>query len=154
MVNVYSTVILVIFLLALIVANVTALTVHKKKKINAQNYDKNRKDKALMAGMKAYSKDYYIRNNKRIKSMARIAYKINRKNKLAAASALSKLKPGYIKENLEGGIITIETLNSLSQDSTQNLSTCKIIKEQESVQQLILVRMLNISNKGQGNIRL
>ena len=80
-----------IFLLALIVAIVTALTVRKKKKINAQNYDKNRKDKMWMAGMKAYSKAYYIQHNKRVKSQARIAYNINRNNKLAAANALSKL---------------------------------------------------------------
>ena len=90
MVNVYSTVILVIFLLALIVAIVTALTVRKKKKINAQNYDKNRKDKMWMAGMKAYSKAYYIQHNKRVKSQARIAYKINSKNKLAAANDCPK----------------------------------------------------------------
>ena len=51
--------------------------------------------------MKAYSKAYYIRNNKRIKSNARIAYKINRKNKLAAASALSKLRPGYVQEKFK-----------------------------------------------------
>ena len=76
MVNVYSTVLIVIFLLALIVVIINALTVRKKKKINAQNYDKNRKDKVWMAGMKAYSKAYYIQNNKRIKSKARIAYKI------------------------------------------------------------------------------
>ena len=59
MVNVYSTLLLLIFLLANIVAIVIALTVCKKK-INAQNYDKNRKDKMRMAGMKACSKAYYI----------------------------------------------------------------------------------------------
>ena len=48
MVNVYSTVLIVIFLLALIVVIINALTVRKKKKINAQNYDKNRKDKVWM----------------------------------------------------------------------------------------------------------
>ena len=91
MVNVYITLLLVIFLLALIVVIVTALTVRKKKKVNAQNYDKHKKDKAWRAGMKAYCKAYYIRNNKRMKTQARIAYKINRKNKLAAANALSKI---------------------------------------------------------------
>ena len=101
MLNAYSTLLLVIFLLVLIVLIVSALTVRKKKKVNAQNYDKNRKDKAWLAGMKAYSKAYYIRNNKRIKSNAIIAYKINRKNKLAAASALSKLRPGYIQEKFK-----------------------------------------------------
>ena len=101
MLNAYSTLLLVIFLLVLIVLIVSALTVRKKKKVNAQNYDKNRKDKAWLAGMKAYSKAYYIRNNKRIKSNARIAYKINRKNKLAAASALSKLRPGYVQEKFK-----------------------------------------------------
>ena len=50
-VNAYSTVVLVIFLPALIVAIVTALTVCKKK-INAQNYDENRKEN-VDAGMKA-----------------------------------------------------------------------------------------------------
>ena len=101
MLNAYSTLLLVIFLLVLIVLIVSALTVRKKKKVNARNYDKNRKDKAWLAGMKAYSKAYYIRNNKRIKSNARIAYKINRKNKLAAASALSKLRPGYVQEKFK-----------------------------------------------------
>ena len=100
MLNAYSTLLLEIFLLVLIVLIVSALTVRKKKKVNAQNYDKNRKDKAWLAGMKAYSKAY-IRNNKRIKSNARIAYKINRKNKLAAASALSKLRPGYVQEKFK-----------------------------------------------------
>ena len=90
MVNVYVTLLLVIFLLALIVVIVTALTV-RKKKVNAQNYDKHKKDKAWIAGMKAYCTAYYKRNNKRMKIQARIAYKINRKNKLAAASALSKM---------------------------------------------------------------
>ena len=75
MVNVYITLLLVIFLLALIVVIVTALTVRKKKNVNAQNYDKHKKDKDWIAGMKAY----YIRNNKRMKTQARIAYKINRK---------------------------------------------------------------------------
>ena len=53
--------------------------------------NKHKKDKAWRAGMKAYCKAYYIRNNKRMKTQARIAYKINRKNKLAAANALSKI---------------------------------------------------------------
>ena len=101
MLNAYSTLLLVIFLLVLIVLIVSALTVRKKKKVNAQNYDKNRKDRTWLAGMKAYSKAYYIRNNKRIKSNARIAYKINRKNKLAAASSLSKLRPGYVQEKFK-----------------------------------------------------
>ena len=101
MLNAYSTLLVVIFLLVLIVLIISALTVRKKKKVNAQNYDKNRKDKAWLAGMKAYSKAYYIQNNKRIKSNARIAYKINRKNKLAAASALSKLRTGYVQEKFK-----------------------------------------------------
>ena len=49
-------------------------------------------------------KAYYIRNNKRMKTQARIAYKINRKNKLAAANALSKivhaLKSGIAKSKM------------------------------------------------------
>ena len=53
MLNAYSTLLLVIFLLVLIVLIVSALTVRKKKKVNAQNYDKNRKNKAWLAGMKA-----------------------------------------------------------------------------------------------------
>ena len=60
MVNVYITLLLVIFLLALIVVIVTALTVRKKKKVNAKNYNKHKKDKAWIAGMKAYCKAYYM----------------------------------------------------------------------------------------------
>ena len=41
--------------------------------------------------MKANCKAYYIRNNKRMTTQARIACKINRKNKLVAANALSKI---------------------------------------------------------------
>ena len=76
MVNVYITLLLVIFLLAFIVVSVTSLTVHKKKEVNAQNYDKHKEDKAWIAGMKAYCKGYYVRYNKRMKTQARIAYKI------------------------------------------------------------------------------
>ena len=75
MLNAYSTLLLVIFLLVLIVLIVSALTVRKKKKVNAQIYDKNRKDKAWLAGMKAYSKAYYIQNNKRIKAMQELLTK-------------------------------------------------------------------------------
>ena len=83
-----------IFLLALIVAIVTALTVRKKGKINAQNYNKNRKDKMWMAA-------YYIQHNERVKSQARIAYKINRKNKLAAANVLSKIVHALNPESIK-----------------------------------------------------
>ena len=98
MVNVYITLLLVIFPLALIVVIVTALTVSKRKKVNAQNYHKHKKDKAWIAGMKAYCKAYYIRYNKIMKIQARIAYKINRKNKLAALSKMvHALNPESIK---------------------------------------------------------
>ena len=58
MVNVYITSLLVISLLVLIVVIVTALTFRKKKKVNAQNYDKHKKDKTWISGMKAYCKAY------------------------------------------------------------------------------------------------
>ena len=51
--------------------------------------------------MKAYSKAYYIQHNKRVKTQARIAYKINRKNKLASASALSKLVHALNPESIK-----------------------------------------------------
>ena len=78
MVNVYSTILLVIFLLVLIVLIVSALTVRKKN--NSIDYEKRKQDGAWMAGKRAYSKAYYIQHNKRMKTQARIAYKINRKN--------------------------------------------------------------------------
>ena len=158
MVNVYSTLLLLLFLLTLIVVIVTALTVRKKKKVNAQNYDKNRKDKDWMAGMKAYSKAYYIRNNKRIKSKARIAYKINRKNKLAAASALSKLRPGYVREKFKNwynnnkGSKQHKARQYSKLKYSQNL--CQKKRKRESTQQLNIARILSLSNKGQGNIQL
>ena len=114
MVNVYITLLLVIFLLALIVVIVTALTVRKKKKVNAQNYDKHKKDKVWIAGMKAYCKSYYIRNNKRMKTQARIAYKINRKNKLAAANALSKIVHALNPESLKAKCRTWYNKNKAS----------------------------------------
>ena len=80
-----------IFLLVLIVLIVSALTVCKKKKSNSIDYEKKKQDGAWMAGKRAYSKAYYIQHNKRMKTQARIADKINRKNKLATANALSKL---------------------------------------------------------------
>ena len=82
MVNVYITILLVIFLLVLIVLIVSALTVRKKKKNNSIDYEKRKQDGAWMAGKRAYSKAYYIQHNKRMKTQARIAYKINRKMNL------------------------------------------------------------------------
>ena len=77
-----------------------------------------------MAGMKAYSKAYYIQHNKRIKSQARIAYKINQKNKLAAASALSKLVHTLKSESLKTKCRTWYNKNKASkQIKTRNLST-------------------------------
>ena len=73
------------------VLDVSALTVRKKKKNNSIDYEKRKQDGAWMAGKRAYSKAYYIQHNERMKTQARIAYKINRKNKLATANALSKL---------------------------------------------------------------
>ena len=63
MVNVYSTVLLVIFVLI-----VSALTVCKKKKNNSISYEKRKQDGAWIAGKRAYSKAYYIQHNKRMKT--------------------------------------------------------------------------------------
>ena len=62
-----------------------------QKKNYSIDYEKRKQDGTWMAGKRAYSKAYYIQHNKRMKTQARIAYKINRKNKLATANALSKL---------------------------------------------------------------
>ena len=72
MVNVYSTILLVIFLLVLILLIVCALTVRKKKS-NSIDYEKRKQDGAWMAGKRDYSKAYYIQHNKRMKTQARIA---------------------------------------------------------------------------------
>ena len=73
--------------------------------------------------MKAYSKDY-IQHNKRVKCQARIAYKINRKNKLAAASALSKLVRTLKSESIKTKCRTWYNKNKASkQIKTRNLST-------------------------------
>ena len=100
MLNAYCTLLLVIFLLVLIVLIVSALTVRKKKN-NSIDYEKMKQDGAWMAGKRAYSKAYYIQHNKRMKTQARIAYKINRKNKLAVASALSKLVHSLNPESIK-----------------------------------------------------
>ena len=100
MLNAYCTLLLVIFLLVLTVLIVSALTVRKKKN-NSIDYEKRKQDGAWMAGKRAYSKAYYIQHNKRMKTQARIAYKINRKNKLAVASALSKLVHSLNPESIK-----------------------------------------------------
>ena len=56
---------------------VSALTVHKKKKSNSIHYEKSKQDGTWMAGKRAYCKAYYIQHNERMKTLARIAYKIN-----------------------------------------------------------------------------
>ena len=85
MLNAYSTLLLlVIFLLVLIVLTLTV----RKKKSNSIQYEKRKQDGTWMAGKRAYSKAYYIQHSKRMKTQARIAYKINRKNKLATAPNL------------------------------------------------------------------
>ena len=112
MLNAYSTLLIVIFLLVLTVFIVSALTVHKKKKSNTNQYEKRKQDGALMAGKRAYSKAYYIQHNKRMETKARIAYNINRKSKLATANALSKLvhalNPESKKRNAGHGTIKIK----------------------------------------------
>ena len=112
MLNAYSTLLLVIVLLVLIVLIVSALTVCKKKKSNSIQYEKRKQDGAWMAGKRAA---YYIQHNKRMKTQARIAYKINRKNKLATANALSKLvhalNPESIKAKCRTWYIKIKPLN-------------------------------------------
>ena len=56
---------------------VSALTVRKEKKSNSIHYEKSKQDGAWMAGKGAHCKAYYIQHNKRTKTLARIAYKIN-----------------------------------------------------------------------------
>ena len=63
----------------------------KKKKNNSIDYEKRKQHGTWMAAKRAYSKAYYIQHNKRMKTQARIAYKIDRKNKFAMANVLSKL---------------------------------------------------------------
>ena len=75
---------------------------------------KIKKDKAWIAGMKAYCKAYYIRNNKRMKTQARIAYKINMKNKLAAANTLSKIVHALNPESLKAKCRTWYNRNKAS----------------------------------------
>ena len=67
--------------------------------------------------MKAYCKAYYIRNNKRMKTQARIAYKINRKNKIAAANALSKIVHALNLESLKAKCRTWYNKNKASKQS-------------------------------------
>ena len=120
MLNAYSTLLLVIFLLVLIVLIVSALTVRKKKKNNSIDYEKRKQDGAWMAGKRAYSKAYYIQHNKRMKTQPRIAYKINRKNKLATANALSKLVHALNPELIKAKCKTWYNKNQASKQKNQN----------------------------------
>ena len=95
--------------------------------------------------MKAYCKAHYIRNNKGMKTQARIAYKINRKNKLAAANALSKIVHALLKAKCRTWYNKNKASKQIKSKPYYKLKYLQILKEQESVQQLIIVRMLNIS---------
>ena len=90
--------------------------------------------------------------------MARIAYKINRKNKLAAASALSKLRPGYVQENFKKWYNRNKTSKQLEARRYSKLmySQNPLLKKRkrESTQELIIVKIQSQLNKGQGDIQL
>ena len=74
------------------------LTGAKSKKKCSKIYEKRKQMEGFMDKNRSNAKAYYIRQYKRVKSKARIAYTISRK--LASAKAYSKqfhaLNPGYI----------------------------------------------------------
>ena len=123
-----------IFLLALIVLIVSALTVRIKKKSNSIQYENRKQDGAWMAGKRAYSKAYYIQHNKRMmKTQARIAYKINRKNKLATGNALSKLVHALNPESIKAKCRTWYNKNKASkQIKSRRYSKLKYLQNPEA----------------------
>ena len=96
--------IIALVLSAFLISNVLAkdLTGRRKKKRNSDYYFKVKHNEDFIARRNLTAKSYYIRQCKRIKSQSRVAYKIRRKYKLAAAKVASKkihaLNPDYIKE--------------------------------------------------------
>ena len=76
------------------------LTGNKTKKRNAKNYENRKQMDDFIEKNRSNARAYYIRQCNRVKSKARIAYKISKKYKIASAKAYSKqfhaLNPGYI----------------------------------------------------------
>ena len=92
---------LIEFIIALVLS-AFLITGRRKKKRNSDYYFKVKHNEDFIARRNLTAKSYYIRQCKRIKSQSRVAYKIRRKYKLAAAKVASKkihaLNPDYIKE--------------------------------------------------------
>ena len=66
------------------------LTGKKTKTRNAKNYDDRKQMEDFIDKNKSNARAYYIRQCNRVKSKARIAYKISKKYKIASAKAYSK----------------------------------------------------------------
>ena len=64
------------------------LTGNKTKKRNAKNYDDKKQMEDFIDKNRSKARAYYIRQCNRVKSKARIAYKISNKYKIASAKAI------------------------------------------------------------------
>ena len=66
------------------------------KKRNAKNYYNRKQMEDFIDKNRSNARAYYIRQCNRVKSKARIAYKISKKYKLAYSRQIHALNPGYI----------------------------------------------------------
>ena len=109
--------------------NCKCFDVHKKN--NSIDYEQRKQDGAWMTGKRAYSKAYYIQHHKRMKTQARIAYKINRKNKLA--TALSKLVHALNPKLIKAKCRTLYNKNKASkQIKSRQYSKLKYVHNPET----------------------
>ena len=117
---------------------------------------KRKQEGAWMAGKRAYSKAYYIQHDKRMKTQARIAYKINRKNKLAMANALSKLLHALNPELIKAKCKTWYNKNKASkQIKSRRYSKLKYLQNpQKARERSVVTYSQNAEHIKQGNIRL
>ena len=72
------------------------LTGAKSKQRNAKNYLNRKQMEDFVDKNRSNARAYYIRQCSRVKSKARIAYKISKKYKLAYSKRFHALNPGYI----------------------------------------------------------
>ena len=83
-------------------SNLTGAKSKERKKIK---YEKRKQMEGFISKNRSNARVYYIRQCNRVKSKARIAYKISKKYKLGYSHKFHALNPGYILQNVKIGTI-------------------------------------------------
>ena len=85
-----------LFLVSMLGVRKSNLTGKKTKERNEKNYDNRKQIEDFIHKNRSNARAYYIRQCNRVKSKARIAYKISKKYKLAYSRKFHALNPSYV----------------------------------------------------------